>query len=203
MDLIEDFVRCVPFEVVLEALAAAADLSELQAVKHVNGFFSMHLAGCLPLPVGWNARVNFWNRAEPRAFDLHTHRWPAVSRVLVGSVCNRVFRHDDSGKAFEHYVHRPDEGFGQFSLARSGRSRLCLAAESALSAGDSYRLDPDDIHETECVSRRAATLMLTGPDFRRETDVYCRRRHGARTHTVIGRGEILRAVRWLSEQDSA
>jgi hypothetical protein len=152
-------------------LAEAAEHS----YRHANGFAKITLPGFGPTRE--RLRLHIWDR-EARLVDPdpHNHRWPFVSRVLVGRIEDRHYVvRDGAGTEYVHHRHQQTGVERGYRFTRVGVVELQLAHASFVGCGAEHRLEPDTIHAPVAGDGAyAATLVLESEPIRTFSDVYSR-----------------------------
>ncbi|MBY6066860.1 hypothetical protein KUW17_08915 [Leisingera aquaemixtae] len=137
-----------------------ADEAELAAlarrsVFNKNGFYKIRLAE----RPGFSLRLHIWLPGVHAQENLHSHRWPLVSRVLNGALVSEYWEDALSGDAevYSEYHYRD----AQQPLVPAGPARVRLETTAAYRQGDAYFLPADRLHRVAADPvLGCSTLML-------------------------------------------
>jgi hypothetical protein len=133
-----------------------ADLAVLASVSylHGNGFFKIPLARC----ESHSLRLHIWRVGSSAEENLHSHRWPFASAVLLGELTCEIWE-DGTG---DDALIRPEMIYrgNASALEPIGDCRVRLKTICRYHAGDRYWLPADGLHRIVNVgSGLVATLM--------------------------------------------
>lgn len=137
--------------------AEEAELAALAArsVFNRNGFYKIRLAE----RPGFSLRLHIWLPGVHAQENLHSHRWPLVSRVLSGRLVSEYWEDALSGDAevYAEYHYRD----AQQPLVPAGPARVRLETTAAYRQGDAYFLPADRLHRVAAdPAEGCSTLML-------------------------------------------
>lgn len=187
-------------------VASLGDDGELERIvsagyEHANGFFKIPLArsssGVL--------RLHIWTGMSVVG-NIHNHRWPLASTILMGSLRTEFFVEADSGQPTTVFRYRSQaETTTPDQLIESGTAQLSAAGGFDLPINGSYQLPAMTLHRAQTTSNGTITLMVRGAAIRDETSVMAPQ--GAspveRGQGLIDLGAVRRAIHRLSETERA
>jgi hypothetical protein len=163
---------------------------------HGNGFCKVVLAHAN----GLKLRLHVWEAGHDAEENVHDHRWDFASVVIAGTLVSTTFREAPGGDRYDAYRYEGGVA-GAYTLNALGSVSLVEAGVSELSAGSSYWLQHDELHQISRLSARelAATLVVTGPAHRGWTRLITNRASVSGEHPPepLSVGELRRVLRAL------
>ena len=136
---------------------------------HPNGFRKLVLS---TFEDGARLRVHHWPADGPaEASNVHNHRWPFASTVVVGSLRSTLLTFAEGRDAMQRFVFEPNGPGQEHTMSLVGVATLAVSHLSELGPGSSYVIDARQLHQ---IRARPGTvsLMLSGPPQRDRTDVF-------------------------------
>ena len=152
------------------------DAVRIGSYCHKNGFHK------IVLMQGANFKLrlhHFGARGLSAMENIHDHRWPFASNILVGKLCMQMFeanRNTREGELLMHHEYNSDKSSGAYSTTLRGFALLNKTKELFLQAGDSYMMMPEDLHRI--ISKQgeeSITLILTGKPRGKTCNLYSKR----------------------------
>lgn len=145
---------------IVESPTALADLAR-NAYVHGNGFYK--------IPVTRSAshtlRVHVWRSQASAEENLHSHRWPFASAIVLGSLNSQVWVDavGDDARTFPEVIYRGKEE----NFEPVGECRVRLKETLRQAAGDYYWMRADELHRIVSVGDELVmTLMMRPRDTR-------------------------------------
>jgi hypothetical protein len=149
----------------LDSLTVAdVEAISTRSYLHNNGFLKVVLRD---YPDGSALRLHVWMNPEEES-DIHSHRWPFMSRVLSGQVEQALFSVTDGGESLRYSHSSRKHGTG-YSLTPVGQATAALNARFTMEPGFTYTLSPAAYHSVTITRPLTATLVLTWPAETNET----------------------------------
>jgi hypothetical protein len=159
------------------------DDGQLLAYRHPNGFTKIRL---VTLPEsGWVVRLHVWDQMSSDR-DIHCHKWNFASRILIGSLNEKIYRVVDE-PAGQWSKFRCSSERGSYSFDHQGRCRVELTDALSYGQGDSYHREAPIFHIAGAgQDSLAVTLFIQGPEQRSTTTVI-RRSEAEERSRIIAR----------------
>jgi hypothetical protein len=145
-------------------LAAVASKS----YAHPNGFRKLVIAAS---DDGTRLRVHHWAAKDTEPSNIHNHRWPLASAVIVGQLNSALFANATAGELVERHSFLPSKPGGQYTLTPNGTGTIRMTSVATYGPGTTYALDAAQLHRVQA-GRGTLTVVLSGPPEREATDVY-------------------------------
>ncbi len=138
---------------------SALNDGQLLAYQHPNGFSKIRLA-TIP-EYDWVVRIHVWDHSAADS-DIHCHRWNFASRVLAGSLTEKIYDiSDQSAGSWRKF--RCRSALGVYSLDHLGSCDIALAETLVYRAGDSYQRTASTFHRASSDSNSpTVTLFIQG-----------------------------------------
>jgi hypothetical protein len=134
----------------------------IAVTRHPLGFIHFDLSPLVNLPSGSSLRLHSWDAGKhfvDAAGSLHDHTWDLTSWVIEGEIRNTTFlpRFDPMGAYSAAQVE-----YGEVNEFRSvGRYSLDNGVSQNYQSGTVYRMPSRVVHNSELISVRATTLVLS------------------------------------------
>jgi hypothetical protein len=138
--------------------------------RHANGFFKLVLHRSSE--TGAAIRLHAWMPDQVSAENIHNHRWPFVSRVLLGHVDEYLFEFSKDGEDMWRY---------SYERIRRGAHVLHPVGRTTIKERGTQRWERDSVYIREALQlhrvraaqdRLTATLVACAPTSRDSTDVF-------------------------------
>jgi hypothetical protein len=148
--------------------------------RHPNGFVKIPLAQ--HSSTGMRLTLHVWDDNYVDG-DIHNHRWPFSSRILLGSLTNILYRHKADNTFGE--LHRPLAVY-EYVPAANGKSYSLTATGAIVNAVEYQR---SNYHAGQVYSMTPPSCHIAAT--------------GIGTVTLMSRGQIIsdRAQMWLRSSD--
>jgi hypothetical protein len=133
-------------DLVKQALLSASDRA-LIAFKHPLGFLRIQLLR--EGPVGlyvhiWTSRISM---PRPTTTGIHSHNWWLLSRIITGSIENRVYTVEECDNSGDYQIFTVKHDNNVDNLLSTGRYVKCRLANRTLHTTDEcYQLPPNTFH---------------------------------------------------------
>lgn len=119
-----------------------------------NGFFKIVLAENELLAI----RLHIWCPGTHAQENLHSHRWPLVSRILTGRLSAEYW--EDSltanGTEMKEYHYKD----GTTPLRFVGTTRVILDSSAVYERGSSYHLTSDQLHRVSADAKAGCSTLM-------------------------------------------
>lgn len=142
---------------IAQLLEREEHLTIIAARSHIqgNGFCKIVLHEF----AGAALRLHLWSRFFDVQENLHSHRWPLASTVLTGALHTEFWSDSGAETAKEydeyHYLGR------NMPLRSVGKAKVALRDKVTYAAGDTYTLDPDQMHRVILKQKDGDVLTST------------------------------------------
>lgn len=127
--------------------------------------------GMYRLYLGHRDRLHIWmpDDARDNVSTIHNHPWDFESKILVGSLVNRVFTRMNHETPLSHMMQRIVCGPGGGAIPNSEQYiSLRVRSERIYTTGDTYTMEADDLHET--VVTTSGTVTMIHRHFKENTE---------------------------------
>lgn len=147
-----------------QILARRGELERLaaQSYFHGNGFYKIPMIRF----ADYTVRMHVWRRNASAEENLHSHRWPFASAIILGTLTSQIWVDaiGNEAQVFPELMYRGKNA--QFEAV--GECRIQLKEVRRQSAGDHYWMGADELHRIIEVGgpEIAVTLMLRPPETR-------------------------------------
>jgi hypothetical protein len=136
---------------------------------HPNGFRKIVLSTAED---GAKLRVHHWPANRPaEASNVHNHRWPFASAVVIGSLRSTLVVVADGRDAVQRFVFEPNEPGKNNTMSPAGVATLAVSHIAEFGAKSSYVVNAIQLHRIQA-RPGTVSLMLSGPAQRSYTDVF-------------------------------
>jgi hypothetical protein len=139
-----------------------------RSYAHPNGFRKLVVKTSED---GTRLRVHHWPTGDTEPSNIHNHRWPLASAVIVGQLHSALFANAAVGTSVERYSFRPSQPGGEYTLAPDGTGKVRMTSLATLGPSATYALDAAQLHRV-WAGRGTLTVVLSGPPERTSSDVY-------------------------------
>jgi hypothetical protein len=138
-----------------DALARSSSMS----YRHALGFQKVVLR---ELPNGVQLRLHIWNSDVNRLpEDIHDHRYSFVSHVISGSLTNKLYVSDVTGKSYFEYRDYSLPSDNCWSFRWHAEVGVDLLSADVHTAGSTYLVTSDALHTVEVpFGTMASTLYI-------------------------------------------
>jgi len=173
-------------ELVQAILKSPKELPKIaeQSYSHRNGFKKLVIASA----ADYKLRLHIYNPVHSYQENIHNHRWPFASTVLVGSLSQQFFEVDTSSTnrlgvlPVKEYIYSPNGAAGSYHTDYVKNSYLKSTAKTTTYEGEFYYLDSKRLHRVCKGDKGGVTLMVTSKPSKRECSLYAEHDFFSKTH---------------------
>lgn len=145
-----------------------------ESYYHENGFHK------IVLTAGEHFKLrlhHFGSSTKMPMENIHDHRWPFASNILLGSLKMDIFQpHDSEGEELIHYRYDSQKSNGAYGIAPLGYKKLKLVRSVEYKAGEQYLMPITHLHRIiNKPGEESITLVLTGKPSSPVCNLYARR----------------------------
>lgn len=124
---------------------------------HMNGFRKLVI---FATPDDrFHMRLHQWFSKEKFDQNVHDHRFTFWSRILAGSITNKLWEPSSSGIPFTHYEYWPRDGRDTYQMKKVGDVFLKELEPFSVQQGESYFFGDSWLHTTD-YNNAPVTLLL-------------------------------------------
>jgi hypothetical protein len=144
---------------------------------------TLHGLGFLQVILPANQRIHVWHPDLPKrkcfeSSSIHDHRFGFISKVLIGTQINQLYREENGRNRFTSHVAYLHEGertkFGNRPWVEDYFCNLVqVGSQRIINAGEQYEMNPYMLHSTKCEGV-CVTLMTKTHSENIGAHSYCR-----------------------------
>lgn len=140
-------------------ISSSGELGQVAARSylHGNGFFKIQLGATDSFVV----RLHVWEKNTVAEENLHSHRWPFVSTIVLGVLTSEswIDAIGEDASAYPEVIYcGKDE-----PLISIGQSRVKLSEVRQFHAGDCYEMVADQLHRIVNVADKLTVTLMVRP----------------------------------------
>ena len=145
-----------------------------ESYYHENGFHKIVLAAGEHFKLRLH---HFGSSTKMPMENIHDHRWPFASNILLGSLKMDIFQpHESEGEKLIHYRYNSQKSNGAYGIAPLGYKKLTLVRSVEYKAGEQYLMPTTHLHRIiNKPGEESITLVLTGKPTSSVCNLYARR----------------------------
>lgn len=146
------------------------ELASKYAYSHTNGFKKITLLKTDNLCL----RIHLWNSGDLQAENIHSHRWPFVSRVIVGEMEETRYGLAHQGKTATEYNYLGTSNGGTRDLLLNKTVTLRKLDQFLHEETSQYSMQTSELHQVleRPRDQRLVSLMMTGRPTANNSRVY-------------------------------